>query len=152
MVQFTQTISAFPEVGKNYHDRKKSEGYNWGPCLLCTVFRMRNGKGKVKKEAKHLMSLVWQNRLKYCSFSVSFSHVFGDCWSSPKPAVWHNWECANLQTESTCNFLLVFNIHVFNSSFVVTKNIKLYSHFLFGREGKRVEGDMFSVFSKHLVF
>lgn len=60
------------------------------------------GWGRVKERLKKKLSIecllsdnvVWNTTLCF--------HVCRDCWSSPEPAVWHSWECADLQTASTC--------------------------------------------------
>ena len=52
MVQFTQTISAFPEAEKNDHNKQQQDTAEGNACCSM-VLRMRKGKGKVKKEAKH---------------------------------------------------------------------------------------------------
>lgn len=58
----------------NYHNRGTAARYSWGDACCYTVLRMR--KGKVKQEAKHRISAVLQNSLKY---TASFPVVCGDC-------------------------------------------------------------------------
>lgn len=89
--------------------------------------RMRKGKGKVKKEAKHWMSPVWQCSLKYNALLPCLQRLLIQSWACSLTQLGMCWftNCKHLY----CNFLLMFDKRVFNSFFLITKNTKLYSHF-----------------------
>lgn len=136
VIQVTQALLAFSEAEKIHHDRETAEEHRWTHYLLLTQSWGWGRVKKVKKEGQSWIFLAWQNSLKY---SASFSHVCGDHWSKPGPAVWHKQEWANLQTKNTCNILLMFN--KLNSSSVPPlwlSKIQSFSHISF-LVGKRKE-------------